>query len=159
MQWTDPEIALAAAREGAAVALEYFGRVRALPVASKADGSLVTEADLTVESTIKQALARARPDDAFLGEETGSSGTGHRRWILVQDSPWHCHGALLVAAGELDLAVQIGGRPWDYAALALIVHEAGGQVAGSSTPGHPMSGTVAFASGDRLLRETLTLLP
>lgn len=33
-----------------------------------------------------------------------------------------------VAAGHLDAAVETGGGPWDYAAGALLVHEAGGLV-------------------------------
>jgi histidinol-phosphatase len=37
------------------------------------------------------------------------------------------HCAVLVAEGALDLGLQLGGGPWDYAALAVIVDEAGGR--------------------------------
>lgn len=37
------------------------------------------------------------------------------------------HPALMVASGELDLAVQLAGGPWDFAAVMVIVQEAGGQ--------------------------------
>ena len=37
------------------------------------------------------------------------------------------HAAVLVAEGAVDLGLQLGGGPWDYAALALIVEEAGGR--------------------------------
>ena len=37
------------------------------------------------------------------------------------------HCAVLVAEGVIDLGLQLGGGPWDYAALALIVEEAGGR--------------------------------
>jgi len=37
------------------------------------------------------------------------------------------HAAVLVAEGVVDLGLQLGGGPWDYAALALIVEEAGGR--------------------------------
>lgn len=37
------------------------------------------------------------------------------------------HPALMVASGEIDLAVALGGGPWDFAALMVIVREAGGR--------------------------------
>lgn len=49
---------------------------------NKADGSLVTAADLAVETELRAMLGRERPDDAILGEEQGASGSGPRRWIL-----------------------------------------------------------------------------
>jgi histidinol-phosphatase len=44
------------------------------------------------------------------------------------------HGALLVAAGTIEACVQPIGGPWDFAALALIVEEAGGRF--SDMTGH-----------------------
>ena len=44
----------------------------------------------------------------------------------ADETPWSAHEALLVAAGDLDIEVQFGGFVWDYAALSLIVEEAGG---------------------------------
>jgi histidinol-phosphatase len=37
------------------------------------------------------------------------------------------HCAVMVAEGAVDLGLQLGGGPWDYAALAVIVDEAGGR--------------------------------
>ncbi|MGW5097238.1 inositol monophosphatase family protein [Streptomyces nodosus] len=37
-----------------------------------------------------------------------------------------CHGALLVATGQLDAFLLLGAGPWDIAALIPIVQEAGG---------------------------------
>jgi histidinol-phosphatase len=37
------------------------------------------------------------------------------------------HCAILVAEGEADLGLELGGGPWDFAALAVIVEEAGGR--------------------------------
>jgi histidinol-phosphatase len=37
------------------------------------------------------------------------------------------HCAVLVAEGTVDLGLQLGGGPWDFAALAVIVEEAGGR--------------------------------
>lgn len=36
------------------------------------------------------------------------------------------HGAKLVAAGEVEACIQLRGGPWDFAALAALVHGAGG---------------------------------
>jgi histidinol-phosphatase len=53
-----------------------------LHVESKPDLSPVTDADRSVEEAIRRTLGRARPRDAILGEEHGSSGWGPRRWII-----------------------------------------------------------------------------
>jgi histidinol-phosphatase len=37
------------------------------------------------------------------------------------------HGALLVAGGRVEACVQLGGGAWDFAALAVIIEEAGGR--------------------------------
>jgi histidinol-phosphatase len=37
------------------------------------------------------------------------------------------HGALMVADGRVEACVQLGGGPWDFAALAVVVEEAGGR--------------------------------
>ncbi len=37
------------------------------------------------------------------------------------------HGALFVADGRAEVCVQLGGGPWDFAGLAVIVEEAGGR--------------------------------
>ena len=48
----------------------------------KADGSPVTETDRAVEVLLRDVLAELRPDDAFVGEETGGSASTGRRWIV-----------------------------------------------------------------------------
>ena len=53
-----------------------------LHVVNKPDLSPVTDADKSVEEGIRRALSRARPRDAVLGEEQGSSGHSQRRWIV-----------------------------------------------------------------------------
>lgn len=49
---------------------------------TKADGTIVTEADEAAERTMREILAAKRPGDAILGEEQGLIGSGSRRWIL-----------------------------------------------------------------------------
>jgi histidinol-phosphatase len=74
-----------------------LGRYRAedLQVETKPDQTPVTEADTAVERAIRARLAQARPDDAVVGEEFGTSmgvgagaddrtggSVGARRWII-----------------------------------------------------------------------------
>jgi histidinol-phosphatase len=53
-----------------------------LHVVTKPDLTPVTDADRGVEETIRRTLGRARPRDAMLGEEGGTSGWGPRRWVV-----------------------------------------------------------------------------
>jgi histidinol-phosphatase len=53
-----------------------------LHVVTKPDLTPVTDADQAVEDTIRRTLGRARPRDAVLGEESGTSGWGPRRWVV-----------------------------------------------------------------------------
>lgn len=45
----------------------------------------------------------------------------------VQQVAMSTHAGLMVAGGEADLAVHLDGGPWDFAAVMLIVDEAGGR--------------------------------
>ncbi|WP_310962587.1 histidinol-phosphatase [Nocardioides terrisoli] len=53
-----------------------------LHVMTKPDLTPVTDADSTVEEGIRRTLSRARPRDAVLGEEQGSTGHSQRRWVV-----------------------------------------------------------------------------
>ena len=53
-----------------------------LQVDTKPDLTPVTDADRAVEEGIRRTLSRARPRDAVLGEEEGSSGFSQRRWVV-----------------------------------------------------------------------------
>ena len=62
-------------------------RAADLVVETKPDLTPVTEADRAVEEMIRSRLAVARPDDAILGEEFGTTGSAGavaagRRWIV-----------------------------------------------------------------------------
>jgi histidinol-phosphatase len=48
----------------------------------KADGSIVTAADIEIETALRCELERARPADAILGEEYGGTVEGNRVWML-----------------------------------------------------------------------------
>jgi histidinol-phosphatase len=53
-----------------------------LHVMNKPDLTPVTDADKSVEEGIRRTLSRARPRDAVIGEEQGSTGSSNRRWIV-----------------------------------------------------------------------------
>lgn len=69
----------------------------------------------------------------------------------TEETPWSAHAALLVANGEFDLAVQFGGYLWDYAALSLIVEEAGGIAVDDHGRPYPVTGIAVFARTRELL--------
>jgi myo-inositol-1(or 4)-monophosphatase len=62
-----------------------FGEVENLQVSKKGPADFVTTADLKAERVLREELAKARPDYAFLMEEsgaTGVSGSEGRRWVV-----------------------------------------------------------------------------
>jgi len=61
--------------------LDFFENGAA--VSQKPDNTPVTEADIAIESRIREQLHSAFPDDAFYGEETGRrDGNNRRLWLL-----------------------------------------------------------------------------
>ncbi|MFC3997233.1 histidinol-phosphatase [Nocardiopsis sediminis] len=63
------------------ISLKHF-RALDLKVDTKPDLTPVTEADRSVEETLRGVLSRARPRDAVLGEEYGKTGNSHRVWVV-----------------------------------------------------------------------------
>lgn len=78
----DLSLALQLADQADAVTLDRFGAVD-LRVEAKPDLTPVTDADRSVESVLREALAQQRPDDPILGEEYGGTAvfTG-RQWVI-----------------------------------------------------------------------------
>ena len=66
---------------GGRIARERFGQVEA---SWKADGSMLTRADLEIQAALERDLAAAFPEDAVLGEEGLRSGPPDAayRWVL-----------------------------------------------------------------------------
>jgi fructose-1,6-bisphosphatase/inositol monophosphatase family enzyme len=110
----DLQLAFDTSDLAAELALAHFEA--GVSVTLKADGTPVTEADRAVERLLRETLAKARPDDAFLGEELGQLGESDRVWILDPidgtrffsrgDPNWRIHLALQVQ-GTTDLALVI----------------------------------------------------
>jgi myo-inositol-1(or 4)-monophosphatase len=78
------DIACAAARAGAEVALTWWGRADELRIEEKAAADdLVSQADRDAERAVRALLGQRRPDDGVLGEEGGSTtGRSGVRWIV-----------------------------------------------------------------------------
>ena len=79
----DLALALELADVADSITVERF-RAADLVVETKPDLTPVTEADKAVERTLRDRLAQARPGDAIVGEEYGSSDAPEngRRWIV-----------------------------------------------------------------------------
>ncbi len=58
------------ARVGGGIALEHWNRAQ---VSWKADDSMVTDADLAIQTCLDEEIVAAFPDDGVLGEESGAS--------------------------------------------------------------------------------------
>ena len=78
---TDLELALALADLADAVSMDRY-RKSDLQVTTKPDMTPVSDADRSVERTLRERLTERRPEDSLLGEEYGGSmGTG-RAWVI-----------------------------------------------------------------------------
>lgn len=79
---TDLDVALAAARAGAAALTSLYGTD--LERTYKSDTDFATTADLASERAILEVIRRARPADGFLGEELGDAGAAasDRVWLV-----------------------------------------------------------------------------
>ncbi|MEV4637274.1 inositol monophosphatase family protein [Actinoplanes sp. NPDC049548] len=82
MSITDGELAISAARAGAAVVRAKYGTP--LTRMEKGAGDFATSADIEAEQAVLDVLRTARPDDGVTGEESGRTGTGDeaRRWLV-----------------------------------------------------------------------------
>ena len=75
-------IAVAAARRAGRLILRQLPKRDSIPVTEKANMDFATEVDRSVELEIRKDLRRAFPDHAFLGEETGASGSARFQWVV-----------------------------------------------------------------------------
>ena len=80
----DLAIAQYAARRGAEILLRYWETLGKDDADLKARNDWVSNADRESEQAIVAAIREHRPDDAFLGEETGKTegASAHRVWII-----------------------------------------------------------------------------
>ncbi|MGO1537760.1 MAG: inositol monophosphatase family protein [Leucobacter sp.] len=64
-----------------AISLSRFNAAD-LHVDTKPDRTFVTDADVAVESALREQISAQRPSDAFLGEESGTGDGSERKWII-----------------------------------------------------------------------------
>lgn len=64
------------------ILLQHWGARDRLTVSEKRAGDFVSEADQAAERHLRTGFARARPDDGWLGEETGAAPGQNRLWIV-----------------------------------------------------------------------------
>ena len=77
----DLAFALELAELADSISLPRF-RSADLTIETKPDRTFVTDADRAVEEALRARIEAERPDDSFLGEESGRAERGDRRWIL-----------------------------------------------------------------------------
>jgi histidinol-phosphatase len=77
----DLRLALVLADDADSLTTNRF-KAQDLHVMNKPDLTPVTDADKSVEEGIRRTLSRARPRDAVVGEEQGSTGHSQRRWVV-----------------------------------------------------------------------------
>lgn len=88
-------------RQAGEIALRYFRRTA---IQRKADNTIVTAADGEIEHFLRDAIARAHPDDTFLGEEMHTqSGRSGRAWAIDP-----IDGTSAYAAGLPVWAISVG---------------------------------------------------
>lgn len=78
----DLDLAVRAALSAGGLLMDLWGNRDRLTVASKRAGDFVSEADVASETHLREVLLGARPDDGWLGEESGAGGPSGRRWIV-----------------------------------------------------------------------------
>jgi histidinol-phosphatase len=95
-------------------------------------------------------------------DESAVAATYARDHVVIEPRVWHARGVgdfwqhMLVAEGALDAAVDARLEVWDYAALGVIVREAGGRV--SALDGSEPSPRVQVVSSNGLLHDDVLAL-
>ncbi|WP_203984408.1 inositol monophosphatase family protein [Sphaerisporangium rufum] len=127
---TDVELAVAAARAGAAVVRAQYGSP--LARVAKSAGDFATAADIEAEQAILTVIRAARPDDAVLGEESGRTGPdgAAREWLVDP-----LCGTLNYAARNMLVAVNVALRHGDRVTAAAVAD--------------PFAGEIFWTDGDR----------
>jgi myo-inositol-1(or 4)-monophosphatase len=103
------------AREAGAIASRYFrsGLKTSARIWSKGGGSPVTEADLAVDTFLKERLSRALPEAGWLSEETADDPSRLERNLVWIVDPIDGTRAFLSGSHDWSVAIALlaGGRP------------------------------------------------
>ncbi len=83
MNQSDRNLAIALARQAGDILLRHWQDRAQLTIDTKRAGDFVSQADFEVETHLRMSLAKLRPGDGWMGEETGNGGgSAQRRWII-----------------------------------------------------------------------------
>lgn len=110
----DLKLGEALAAQAGELLLAHWARRDQLQVSEKRSGDFVSEADKEAEGFLRRALITARPDDGWLGEETGSQSAvrigSRRRWIVdpLDGTTNFLHG---IGHWAVSVALEIDGTP------------------------------------------------
>ena len=104
-------------------------------------------AEATVSDDWLEALARRTPYPPLAALAAG----------CARVRPYDMPGALAVASGQADVALDIGGGAWDYAPLLVIAEEAGGRLTDLAGRAR-FDGGVALVSNRAVHAEALAIL-
>ncbi len=139
-------LAIDIAREAGALALQRRNAGVTIAATKSSLADIVTEADREVEAFIRERIAGARPDDGFLGEESGHSPGGSGvTWIVdpIDGTVNYTYG---IPAYAVSIAAVLGDptpASWEAVAGAVfnpavgeLFHAARGH--GAHLDGHPI---------------------
>jgi myo-inositol-1(or 4)-monophosphatase len=107
----DADVAGAAAVVGLEILRSRYGGP--LTRLDKGRGDFATEADLEAEEAVRRTINEYCPHDAFLGEESGASGSGLRTWLVdplcgtrnfAARTPFACTNVALRVGDQLSVA-------------------------------------------------------
>ena len=144
------------------IALEEHGEitvgVAAVPALGRiwwaVRGGGAREAELRdgrIEDERRIRVADGGPERARLGVVPHWGREPFETFIGAADErEWPVQPSLMVARGDLDMALQTGGKIWDFAATSLIVTEAGGDYRGVDGRTEPGSGASLFSRSAQL---------
>ena len=147
-------LAEAIARKAGATARQHREASRVSVMATKSSPTdIVTAADTAVEAQIRAAVARARPDDAVIGEEgDDAAGTSGLRWVVDP-----IDGTVNYLYGHARYAVSIGVEDVDGGVVAVVHAPATGETwtaargQGAWRDGAPISTSACSSLGDALV--------
>src|SRR5205807_1840337 len=153
-----------------AIAMRYF-RSNGLSVERKSDGTAVTPADRAVEEMARNKVAKSGLVLDVLGEEMGganaksAANTQRPRMIIdpIDGTEEFSRGIptfgtlMAIEEGAIEAALDWTSKPWDLAALGIIVEEAGGRSTNASGERTIYTGQLISTNG-KIHDEVLKLL-
>ena len=103
----------------------------------------LSPSNLAIAARLAAAARDTRPEADWTGP-TGPTGPIRK----PSTGSGTCHGALLVATGQLDAFLLLGAGPWDIAALVPIIEEAGGTYTELADAPSPDTASALFTNPD-----------